>query len=112
MSKQNHIIIKGKDYQIGQKICFSKKYSTNAHDRFRKGNIAEPMGYLQTGVIMSGWVVGVRSVIMKTTRYNPVDYEGFGDRHGDKETLLLVTSDARKRPFLVRPIDLVEEVPA
>jgi hypothetical protein len=111
----NTVTIEGKTFQLGQKIRFNQKYSTNASRRFantyrysREPQDARPMGYLGKAVTESGWVVGVRSVIMRTTLYEPSSGEEQGQRRGDNEQCLLVTQHIRKAPVLVRLADVLD----
>jgi hypothetical protein len=97
------------EYTLGQKIAYQHSYALEAGDRFRDYSPGGPPSELRAvtnGMIFEGFVVGMRNVIMETTRYHGRRYDESGERRGKHEWVLLVARDMRSKPVLVRPDDV------
>lgn len=96
------------NYKIGDTITFTKAYRRKCSHRFADFKQATPTPYLSGG---TAFVVGLRCVIM-TDFEMPLlkdsygDFLGYGPACGKREWCLLVTTNIRRNPFLVRLCDL------
>ena len=100
-------------YQIGDMVNFSQCFPRRCRDRFpitHQGyaTAAQPIRH---SFIESGFVVGLRSVIMDD--YSPGDWDSddgyyLGSEGGIRETVLLVSPSMTRNPVLVRLCDVTD----
>ncbi len=103
------IVHEGRRYPIGLPIDFSACYSTIASERFLgHGKYPAEAQPTSKSPKQHGYVIGVRTVIMTTTMYQPSDGYTPGSREGTRETVLLATRGMRSAPYLVRFRDIIQ----
>lgn len=90
----------GYKWKIGDYIQFPKWYSTYAISRFPNNSKRAVPQQHAGGVFETGYVVGMRSIIMYDSHYIPGGInEWFGGiRRGARQTMLLVTDSIRNTP--------------
>jgi hypothetical protein len=97
-----------KDAKLGQAIWFAKAYRNKPTGRFSGEDDTTAIPFCEAG---TGVVVGIRRVIMGNYLYRAANNRGSYDDYepayatGDYEQCLLVVSNIRHKPFLVRPAD-------